>query len=180
MNKIQIKNRFNDSIIYEYEAENATINDAVIDAVKNRAYLIAADLSEANLSKADLSRADLSEANLSKADLSRADLSRADLSRADLSGANLSEAYLSEADLIEANLSEVNLSKALKVPMHCKWSVGITNNKIHIGCKQKTIAEWDAFFASDEVIETPRNTPEFKQIQAVYEGLKAYYQFLNS
>ena len=53
------------------------------------------------------------------------------------------------------------------------------NNKIKIGCKEKTITEWNEFFSSDEVYTTERNTQEFKQIQAVYEAYKAYLTFLN-
>jgi hypothetical protein len=63
--------------------------------------------------------------------------------------------------------------------MFCKWSVGITNNKISIGCKDKTIKEWDEFFKSKDIIGTKRDTQEFKQIQAVYNGFKAYYKTLN-
>jgi hypothetical protein len=31
------------------------------------------------------------------------------------------------------------------------------------------------FFASNEVLSTKRDTAEFKQIKAAYEGYKAYY-----
>ena len=76
MIKIQIKSIFG-TVLFEYEKENNTINDTLIEAIKKGA---------------DLSDADLSRADLSDADLSRAYLSRADLSGADLSGANLSDA----------------------------------------------------------------------------------------
>jgi hypothetical protein len=107
MIKIQIKNRFTGSIIFEYEKENNTISDTVKEFIrqeieenkKSRANLSEADLSWANLSGANLSEANLSEADLSRANLSWADLSRADLSDADLSDANLSRAYLSWANL---------------------------------------------------------------------------------
>lgn len=90
--------------------------------------------------------------------------------RANLEGANLREANLLGANLLGAN----------KVPMFCKWYVGITDGLIHIGCKKQTIEEWDAFFASDEVYQTQRNTPDFEQIQAVYLAYKAYIQHLNT
>ena len=107
---IQIKNKYNDEVIYETEAE--TIKEAVERAVKEGRSLSKANLSEANLSEADLSKANLSEADLSEAYLSKAYLSKANLSEADLSEADLSEADLSEANLSEADLSEANLSKA--------------------------------------------------------------------
>jgi len=92
--------------------------------------------------------------------------------------ANLSYANLSSADLSYADLSSADLSSAVKVSMHCKWTHGITNeNLIHIGCEKRTVKEWDAFFKSDEVISTKRNTIEFKQIRAVYEAYKAYLKY---
>jgi hypothetical protein len=148
---MKILNRFTGSTIFEDASE--TMKETVENAIK--------------------SGADLSEANLSGADLSWANLSRADLSRANLSGANLSGANLSWVDL-----SGANLSVAIKVPMHCKWLHGITDgNLVHIGCEKRTVKDWDAFFKSDEVISTERNTQEFKQIRAVYEAYKAYLKW---
>ena len=94
--------------------------------------------------------------------------------RANLYGANLSGADLSGADLYGADLSWAKLSGAI-MPIFCKWHThGIVDNKIKIGCETRSIEDWDSFFASDEVITTPRNTDEFKQIMAVYESYKAY------
>ena len=126
---------------------------------------IRADLRDANLIRANLIGANLIDANLSGANLSDADLRDANLIRANLSGANLIDA---------------NLSGAIKVPIYCRWTHGITQgNLIHIGCEKRTIEEWDLFFASDEVLTTQRDKQEFKQIQAVYEAYKAYLTFLN-
>lgn len=113
-------------------------------------------------------------ANLTGANLIRANLRGADLTEADLREANLREANLRGADLRGANLTGV-----IKIPMYCKWSHGITENMIHIGCEKRSIEDWDKFFASDEVIETPRNTPEFTQIQAIYNAYKAYLEIIN-
>jgi hypothetical protein len=140
-----------------------------------RANLIDANLRDANLSRADLSRADLSCADLRGADLRGADLRGADLSRADLRGADLRGADLSCADL-----SCADLSCAIKVPMHCKWTHGITDGMIHIGCEKRSVEEWGKFFASDAVITTHRNTQEFKQIHAIFNAYKSYIQTLNS
>ena len=93
----------------------------------------------------------------------------ANLCRANLSNANLSNANLSGADLSDADLSGV-----IKMPIYCKWTHGITDGMVHIGCEKRSIEEWDAFFAGDDVIQTERNTEEFKQIQAVYNAYKAY------
>ena len=113
------------------------------------------------------------------ANLRDANLIDANLIDADLRGADLRGAYLIDANLRGANLSGADLSGAIKTPMFCKWSFGITDNKIHIGCERRTIKEWDLFFNSTDIIETKRDTQEFKKIEAVYNGLKAYYQTLN-
>jgi hypothetical protein len=147
--KIEIKSRFG-TVLFTYGKENATVKDAVLQALKENA-----DLRYANLSGAYLRGANLRYAYLSGADLSGADLSGADLRYA-------------------------NLSDVIKMPIYCKWIHGITSgNLIHIGCEKRTIEDWDIFFASDEIISTPRNTPEFKQIEAVYNAYKAYLQTLN-
>ena len=88
MIKIQIKSRWG-SVLFEYEKENNTIKDTLIEAVKK-----CADLRGADLSGADLRDADLSDADLRGADLSDADLRGAYLRGADLSGADLRGAYL--------------------------------------------------------------------------------------
>lgn len=86
--------------------------------------------------------------------------------------ANLEGANLRNADLEGANLEGANL------PIFCKWGLSIIDDKIQIGCEERTIKEWDKFFASDEVIETERNTEDFKRIEAVYLAYKAYYEHL--
>ena len=133
MKKIEIKNRFTGDIMFTIISENATIKDALLDAIKNKV--------------------NLSRANLSRAYLSGADLSGADLSGADLSGADFQP--------------------------FCKWRTSIKDNEITIGCKTKSIDDWDIFFNSDLLYETKRNTEEFKKIQAVFESYKTYINFLN-
>jgi hypothetical protein len=87
------------------------------------------------------------------------------------------------ANLEGANLDGANLVRALNkenaiLPMFCKWSHGIKGDKIKIGCKEKTILEWDLFFNSNETYSTERNTQDFKQIQAIYLAYKAYLTHL--
>ena len=168
--KIEIKNRHTGEVIYSHECEGNTIKKTVEKAVKENA----------NLWNAYLWNANLRNANLGNADLRNANLGNANLRNADLRNANLRNAYLGNAYLRNANLENAkNKDKAVNVPMYCKWSHGVTNgNLIHIGCEKRTIEDWDKFFSSNEEIETKRNTPEFKQIQAVYEAYKAYLTFL--
>jgi hypothetical protein len=96
----------------------------------------------------------------------------------------LLEAIKSDANLSGANLSGVDLSGAENketayLPIFCKWASCIIDGKIKIGCKEKTIEEWDSFFASNEEFETSRDSKDFKQIEAVYLAYKAYYLHLN-
>ena len=72
--KIQIKNRWTGSILFEYEKEDNTIKDTLIEALKNDADLRDADLRDADLSDAYLSDADLRDAYLRDAYLRGADL----------------------------------------------------------------------------------------------------------
>lgn len=77
--KVTIKNRFDNSVIFEHESEENTIRKTLELAIKSRAYLGGAYLRGADLSGADLRGAYLSGADLRDANLSGAYLSGADL-----------------------------------------------------------------------------------------------------
>ena len=77
--KIEIESRWTGKILFEYENENNTIIDTLIEAVKQGADLRGANLQGANLQGADLQGANLQGANLQGADLQGADLRGADL-----------------------------------------------------------------------------------------------------
>ena len=62
--KIQIKNRWTGSVLFEYEKEKNTIKDTLLEAVKQGAYLRGADLGGADLGGAYLGGANLGGANL--------------------------------------------------------------------------------------------------------------------
>jgi uncharacterized protein YjbI with pentapeptide repeats len=198
MIKIKIINRFTGSVIFEYTKENNTIKDTIEEAVRGGANLEGANLRganleganliDANLIGANLEGANLIDANLIGANLRGAYLRGANLIDANLRGANLRGAYLRGANLEGANLIDANLRGAnlrganledANLPLHCKWSHSIVNNRIQIGCKQANIEEWDLFFNSEDELDTKRGTQEFKQIQAVFEAYKAYLNFLN-
>jgi hypothetical protein len=107
--KIQIKNRFDDSIIFEHESENNTIKETLLKAIESGANLYGANLDGANLDGANLDGANLDGANLYGANLYGANLSGANLYGANLYGANLDGANLSGANLYGANLYGANL-----------------------------------------------------------------------
>ena len=110
--KLQIKNRWTGSVLFEYEKENNTIKDTLIEALKQCADLDGAYLRGADLDGANLRGADLDGANLRGANLRGADLDGANLRGADLRGADLRVAYLRGADLDGANLRGADLRVA--------------------------------------------------------------------
>jgi len=52
----------------------------------------------------------------------------------------------------------------------------LDNGNIKIGCKEKSIKEWDKWFKGKEEFSTPRGTLEFKMIFAHYKAMKAYVE----
>ena len=196
--KIEIKSVFG-KVLFALEKENNTIKETLEQAVKENADLEGADLEGAdlrnsnlinsnlrnsNLEGANLRYADLEGANLRYADLRNADLINADLRNADLINSNLRYADLEGANLRNSNLEGADLKCAKNketaiLPIFCKWSYGIKGDLIIIGCKQKTIEEWDIWFNSNDEYSTSRGTEEFKQIEAIYNALKYYYLTLN-
>ena len=117
--KISIKNRWTDSILFEYSSVGNTLAKTVLEALKGDACLCGACLCGADLREANLRGANLREANLCEANLRGADLSGANLCEADLSGANLRGANLREADLRGANLRGADLRGAKGTYMAC-------------------------------------------------------------
>ena len=88
---IQIKTTFG-SLLFEFEKEDNSVKDTLIEAVKRGADLRGANLVGADLEDANLVGADLRGANLRVANLVGADLGDANLVDADLRGADLRDA----------------------------------------------------------------------------------------
>ena len=97
--KIEIRNRWTGSVVFEYTKEGNTITETVLEAIRR-----GANLRDANLRDADLRDANLRDANLCDADLCDANLCGANLCGADLYGADLRDADLRGADLRDADL----------------------------------------------------------------------------
>lgn len=110
--KIEIRNRWTGSVVFEYTKEGNTITETVLDAIRRGADLHSADLCDANLRGSNLRCANLCDVDLRDADLRGANLCGADLYGADLCGANLRDADLCNADLRGANLCDADLRGA--------------------------------------------------------------------
>ena len=110
--KIEIRNRWTGSVVFEYTKEGNTITETVLEAIRRCANLCDANLCGADLRGADLYGADLCSTDLRSTDLRDADLRCANLCDADLRGANLYGADLRSTDLRGANLRSTDLRGA--------------------------------------------------------------------
>ena len=110
--KIEIKHYLTGAVLFEFEKENNTLEETLIEGVKRGADLCGADLRGADLCGADLRGAYLRGADLCGADLRGADLRGAYLCDANLRGAYLCDANLRGADLCGADLRGADLCGA--------------------------------------------------------------------
>ena len=180
--KLQIKNRFTGPILFEFEKENNTIRETLIEALNKGANLRGADLQDADLRGADLQGAylrgaylrgaDLQGANLRGADLKGADLKGADLKDADLRGAYLQGAYLQGANLQGADLQDADLQGAyLQGAEKIKTAAVFTGlyqyivipyiteeniKRVKMGCYNRSLEEWEENFWNNNE-EFPNN-----------------------
>ncbi len=121
MIKIEIKNRWTSSIIFEYSKENNTIKETLLEAVKQ---------------KTDLRGAYLSGANLRGANLNGAYLSDADLSGVYLRGANLRGIKILKTTVF------TGLYHYIAMPIISEDN----QHYIRLGCYTRLVSEWDADF----------------------------------
>ena len=151
--KLEIKSRWTDSVLFEYEKEDNTLKDVAEKAVEEGAYLggaylEGANLRGANLGGAYLEGANLGDANLKGANLGGAYLEGANLGDANLGGANLEGAYIYLSDNVidtigilkdfeEKNnikITETYINKnVIPTRWNCFWGYGL------IICSYKTV-----------------------------------------
>jgi len=142
----------------------------------NGARLDGARLDGAILVGASLVGASLVGARLDGARLNGAILDGASLNGAILNGAILDGARLDGASLVGARLNGASLVGA-RLPIYCQWPVTHTvapDLLVHIGCKSKSVVDWDAWFAGSDEYDTPRDSDDFKRIRANYLAMRAY------
>jgi len=115
--KIEIKSRFDSSILFSMETENWKL--AVEAAVRSGAYLGGANLGRANLEGAYLGGANLGRANLEGANLG---------------GANLGGANLEGAEGFD--------KFPIQIGGHKHWLCTTSDGRLQIGCHVYTLEEW--------------------------------------
>ena len=169
--KIEIKNRITGKILFEYEKDNNTIKDTVIEAIKSGAYLRGAYLSGAYLSGADLSGAYLRGADLRGADLSGAYLSGAYLTGADLSGADLSGNKIETANVFTGLYKYVVIA----------YITETKGKRVKMGCFDRSLEEWednfwnnDNEFPNDGSIESEKRLMAFNVAKMWFELIEKY------
>jgi uncharacterized protein YjbI with pentapeptide repeats len=91
MIKIQIKSIFG-KVLFEYEKEDNTLKDTILEAIKNKISLSYANMSDADMRGANMSYANMSDADMRGANMSYANMRGANMSDADMRGANMSGA----------------------------------------------------------------------------------------
>ena len=114
--KLQIKNRFTGSVLFEYKKENNTIKDTLIEAVKQGA---------------DLQGADLQGENLRGAYLRGAYLQGADLRGAYLQGAKIKTCAVF-----------TGLYDYVVIP----YITDENENRVKMGCYDRSLTEWENDF----------------------------------
>ena len=147
--KIEIRNIYG-SLHFEFEKENNTVKDTLVEAVKNKTDLTDADLTGADLRGADLRGADLTGANLTGADLTGAYLTGAYLTGADLTGADLRGADLRGADgesiKIKTAAVFTGLYKYVVIPFISEDDI----KYVKMGCFTRKLSDWESDFWNND------------------------------
>jgi uncharacterized protein YjbI with pentapeptide repeats len=155
--KIEIKSIWG-KLLFEFEKENNTVKDTVIEAVKMGA----------DLTGADLRGADLTDADLTDADLTGADLRGADLTGADLTGADGNKIKIKRAIVFSG------LYKYVVIPF-----ISEGNEKyVKMGCFTRKLSEWESDFWNNDN-EFPNNGSEKSNLRLfAFETAKKWFEII--
>jgi len=61
---------------------------------------------------------------------------------------------------------------AIILNLYCKWNIIVFKDLIKIGCKEKSVKEWDIFFKENKSYETDNTSNEYSKIKVAYEIAK--------
>lgn len=98
-------------------------------------------------------------------------------------GTSLYGLYIGNKNLLTNTFEATSFSSTFFMPFYKRnisYKIVRGNVYIEIGCKVNTMEYWDKFFrpSSKLCFETPRNSSEFKLIQANYASIRAYIRTL--
>ena len=142
---IQIKSRFNSSVLFDHTCENNTLKITLEAAVKIGARLVGANLDRANLDRAILVGASLVGARLD---------------RASLIGSRLDGSNLVGASLVGATYGIAKLTRGIIQLIGYYWTVFIFDAHIKIGCKLYSTEDW-INFSDNEIAAMDSEAAEF-------------------
>jgi len=168
--KIEIKTVYG-NLLFEFEKENNTVKDTVIEAVKTGADLTGADLRGAYLIGADLTGADLRGADLTGADLTGAYLRGVDLAGADLTGADLTDA---DSNLLKIKKAVVftGLYKYVVIPFVTEED----EKYVKMGCFTRKLTEWESDFWNNNNEFPNDNSEKSKLRMFAFNTAKAWFE----
>jgi Pentapeptide repeats (9 copies)/Pentapeptide repeats (8 copies) len=184
----RILNRWTNACIWESDHE--TLREAVVAAVESGTPLDGANLDKVNLDHVKLVGARFNGASFNGASFNDARFNGARFNDASFNGASFNGASFNDARFNYAsfngarfngasfNDASFNGASSFSTNPFCKWRVHGKGDTISIGCKTKTVAEWDAFFAGTETYQTDRKSPEFLRILACYLAQRAWQMAL--
>ena len=160
--KIEIKTIYG-SLLFEFEKENNTVKDTLIEAVKTGACLTDADLTGANLT----------DANLTDADLTGADLRGANLTGADLRGVDLRGV---DGELIKIKKAVIftGLYQYVVIPFISKDDI----KYVKMGCYTRKLSDWESDFWNNDN-EFPNDGSEKSNLRLfAFETAKKWFEIV--
>ena len=168
--KIEIKSIFG-NVLFEFEKENNTVKDTLIEATNRDANLYGADLRGADLRGVNLCGVNLYGADLYGADLYGADLYGADLCGADLRGVNLRGVNLDDWGNIQDS-SDI-LIVGTSGSRNGYTTIFHTDKGIYVqcGCFKGTLEEFEA-----KVKETHQGNKHERDYLALIEFVKVKFE----
>ena len=176
---LQIKS-ITGKLLFEFEKENNTVKNTIVEAVSKGADLRGADLRGAYLQGAYLrgaylQGADLQGAYLRGAYLWGADLQGAYLRGADLQGADLRGAYL-QGVKIKTTVVFTGLYKYIVMPFIAEDG----EKYIKMGCYTRKLSEWESDFWNNPN-EFPNNGDEDSKMRLfAYETAKRWFEIFEN
>ena len=166
--KLSIKNRFTGSVLFEYEKEDNTIKETLLEALKQ-----GCDLQGAYLRGCDLQGCDLQGAYLQGAYLRGCNLQGCNLRGAYLQGCNLRGAYLQGVQ-IKTAIVFTGLYEYIVIPYITEENI----KRVKMGCYDRSLEDWEADFWNNNN-EFPNNGSVKSNLRLMaFETAKAWFKII--
>ena len=151
--KLSIKNRFTGSVLFEYEKEDNTIKETLLEALKQGCDLQGAYLQGCNLQGCDLQGAYLRGCNLQ--------------------GCNLRGAYLQGVQ-IKTAIVFTGLYEYIVIPYITEENI----KRVKMGCYDRSLEDWEADFWNNNN-EFPNNGSVKSNLRLMaFETAKAWFKII--